>query len=233
MKAFIQNDVKGLLNKQTIAYGTELFGYENTILDHVPKMSKTSGDIAYGNVGWIRGIAKVNELKLPLFGYVPDTLRNYAPAYRIANVSEAYRAFGKFIKPTPEKQKHFNGFVIKKENPYHNMLTLANYDDNVIIQEPVEYVSEWRIIVLDYEVMDARHYKGNFRLAPDWNLADEIASSYKDMGPAWSFDVGITKEGKTILIECHCMFSLGCYGTPPVFMAKALIQAWEYTWKQN
>lgn len=233
MNLYIQEEISGQLNKATMSEGGRLLGYNIIYSSDARWKLEQERDIAYGNIGWITGITNHNKLKLPLAGFVPDELKKFAPTFIFSNVNEAYRAIGKFVKPHPEQHKKFNGFVVQKDKPQDTMLTLANYHGEVIIQEKVEYVSEWRIFVLDHEVLDARFYKGTFRITPDWKLADSIASNYKGFGPAWSFDLGITNEGKTHLIECHSMFSLGLYGTQPIFAARVLVQAWDYIWATN
>lgn len=233
MNLYIQTELKGLVNRTTIQEGGQLLGYitryaSNSDIKLVPER-----DIAYGNVNFIYELANVNNLKIPVAGFVPDKLKEFAPPFVLTKSDDAYKAIGKFVKPSPLHQKAFNGFVVKRDRPQETMLTLAGYEGEVIIQEFVEYVSEWRFIVLDHEVLDARHYKGNFRLIPDWKLADTVADAFRGFGPAWSFDLGLTADGKTHLIECHTMFSLGCYGTPSIFMGRALAQAWDFTWQKN
>lgn len=86
--------------------------------------------------------------------------------------------------------------------PLYENFTLSEYLPNII--------SEYRCFVYRNQLLDCKNYSGSFEVLPDFNIIREMISKYNN--PAYTLDVGILDNGKTICIECHDFFSCGLYG---------------------
>jgi hypothetical protein len=192
------------------------------------------GDMAYGGVGWMKRAFEDVDLPWVLGGYVPDDLREYAPSFEIQDVDAARKRFDVFLKPVPERQKAFPGFVATRENRAETLINLVNYKGNVIVIDRVDYASEWRYFVHWGEIIGASHYKGNFRTTPAWDIADKIAKQHKSTLPSWSFDLGVLAgENITSLLEVHQVFTLGLYGLSVEKCCLLFRDTWEQLWNMR
>ena len=71
---------------------------------------------------------------------------------------------------------------------------------------------EWRCFVYYDQIIDVRPYKGDWHYNYDAEVLDEIMDQFIewDKRPmACSIDIGVTKDGRTLLIECNDAYSLG------------------------
>lgn len=230
MRAFVQEEMQGELNIALATIGLESVGRDVQSRSGIgyPMMP---GEIAYGNVNWIKQTMEACGIRRPVFGYIPEVLQRGAIGLTRMTVNNARRS-GLFIKPIPERQKAFNGFVDK--NPAQTMLNLASYHDDVMVANVFNFVSEWRVFVHKGEAIAAEHYKGDFRISPNWKCVDSAANAQWENKPiAWSCDFGVTSEGETLLIEMHEVFSLGTYGVNPTLFAIMLEDAWDEVWLKH
>lgn len=53
----------------------------------------------------------------------------------------------------------------------------------------------------------------------DWVLR-KIIDEYAEAPAAYALDVGLTKDGKAVIVEVNDGYSLGCYGLDPLHYAK-------------
>jgi len=132
--------------------------------------------------------------------------------------------WGCFVKPI--KDKAFVGRVI---NSPKDLVGCGKHDENyeVLCTDAVEFIYECRGFVYYDKLIDLRPYKGNWE---NMNLMDteviEAAmkefATWEDRPNACSLDFGVTKEGKTVLVEMNSAYALGCYGLWPVQYAKMI-----------
>ena len=233
MNAYIDGNLKGAINRETVLEGLSKMGYwvEQIHTPLVPEDESLSNSIFYGNVGFIRKIVERLEYKERWIGHVPEEL------YSLANRNISLQPIGnifkektpKFIKPTPDKNKSFDGFVYNANQL--DSLYVANYfitgDELVITSDVVNFVSEWRCYICDGEILDAKHYKGNFRKFPDYSVAERAISLWKDAPISFSCDLGIDEFGLTSIVECNDVMSLGMYGLSPLNAGMMLEKRWE------
>lgn len=79
------------------------------------------------------------------------------------------------------------------------------------------------------QIIDVRPYKGDWHYNYDAEVLDEIMDQFIewDKRPmACSIDIGVTKDGRTLLIECNDAYSLGAYGLVDYKYAKLLSARW-------
>lgn len=128
-----------------------------------------------------------------------------------------------FIKPY--NLKEFVPGVVKNDwemNAFYNL----PIDTPVMISEVVDFVSEYRTFVCDAQILGVKHYLGDHTVFPDGNIIKEMIATYTDAPSAYSLDVGVTKEGKTLLVECNDGWSLGNYGLDGIPYTKLLCKRW-------
>lgn len=133
---------------------------------------------------------------------------------------------GSFVKPI--KSKAFTGKVISS---IKDLIGCGAYNEDyeVLCSEAVEFICEWRCFVYYDHILDIRPYKGDWHVNYDASRVDQMLDAFKtwEHRPvACSMDIGVTKEGKTLFIECNDGYSLGAYGLVDFDYAKFLTARW-------
>jgi len=131
-----------------------------------------------------------------------------------------------FIKPV-SGWKRFTGFVPEYADDYRFNGVSRNIP--VWVSEPVTFVSEWRVYVLNGKIQDVKFcdHGGDSDIRPDLNEINRALSALVDarVAPAgFAIDFGVTAQGHTALIEMNDGFSFGAYDGLP---AKTY---WDITW---
>ena len=230
MYALIDRDCKNWINFETAYRGLSEMGYMciSTRKDDLSIVN--DNEVFYGNVGFVEKALELLGYPKRAIAHVPDDLMPFAGRIiETVTLSEALQQSKTqkiFIKPKPEKHKFFTGMVL---NSSSDLLNLANYDnDELVLMSPaINILSEWRCYICDGEVLDVKHYKGDFRIHPCYETIDHAAKSWKSCPVAWALDVGITDDGKTIVVECNDVMSLGFYGLSTLKAGKMLRERWD------
>lgn len=121
-----------------------------------------------------------------------------------------------FVKP--KQIKLFTGCVIDKM--FLSSLSPYPEDTEVLVYEPFKspILSEWRLYVHYGKIVDGKNYSGDFKISPDWKLAQEKISSFKNFPVSYTCDVAILSDpsGKetTEIVELNDMWAIGNYGIP-------------------
>lgn len=92
----------------------------------------------------------------------------------------------------------------------------------------LDLASEWRVLVFHGDVLHAANYAGDPLRFPDAETLLEMVRAYGGKAPAaWTLDVGVTEDGRTVVIECHRFFSCGLYGFNDYVRLPAMLsQTW-------
>lgn len=132
---------------------------------------------------------------------------------------------GVFVKPRG-CQKLFTGFLWRGSPSCR--LRLAPYPRNtpVFFSTPREFVSEYRCFILDGEILDVRHYKGDWSRAPHRSAVEACVRAYQPYR-AYCIDVGVVDIGMTLVVEVNDSFAMGCYGLHPLAYARMIEARWE------
>ena len=114
------------------------------------------------------------------------------------------------IKPL-NWHKLFKGTVVKA---FRDLIPSASVsaDEPVLVQELVEFVSEWRAFILRDKILNISNYRGNPLAFPDADAVSAAVAAFEDRPIAFGMDWGITSTGQTLLVEVNDGFSLGNYG---------------------
>ncbi|USD59026.1 ATP-grasp domain-containing protein [Vibrio sp. SCSIO 43140] len=115
-----------------------------------------------------------------------------------------------FAKPAM-KYKLFNGDVFTTQNI--GELDHFHEDTPVWISEVVDFRSEFRVYVLEGEILACCQYMGEVDDTPDMTMVVQAVSlmSENDGPTAFAIDVGNDVNGRTKLVEFTDGFSLGFY----------------------
>jgi hypothetical protein len=130
-----------------------------------------------------------------------------------------------FIKPVSEKL--FTGFVWPI---YISRIVNLPADTELLLSDVIEFKSEYRVFVLDSEIIGCRHYKGDWSLALDKNLtleAVEAMSSWSECPRAYCLDLGITDTSNCCLVEVNDAYAVGSYGLQDALYARLLEARWD------
>jgi len=194
----------------------------------VKKIHYKKHDIVVGSIESIRSIMSDLRVELPNF-YIPDELKKYAGR-------EIYKSkIGTIIERVMHGEKLFIKPIKIKEFPAQIVTSLPlitfigqNFNDNIDCwtSEIVDFVSEYRIFLLGREPIGCKHYWGDFKLSLDWNTIDSALADLVNPPAGWCLDFGVTKDGKTLLIEANDGYSIGNYGLDGMDYARILKERW-------
>lgn len=131
-----------------------------------------------------------------------------------------------FIKPL-YAHKAFTGHVTS--GAISDLIQTASFPDDfeVLCSEPVEFIVEYRLFVHNGIIVDCRRYRGDYRRLVDIDTtALACVQAYKGAPVAYSLDLGLTDDGRTLVVEVNDAFALGGYGMPAIPYAQMVIDRW-------
>lgn len=130
-----------------------------------------------------------------------------------------------FIKPL-KSGKAFTGFVTS--GAIRDLIKTASFPDEfeILASDVVDFVAEYRLFIHRGLIVNCRHYRGDFTKYPDFEIAQKCVLAFKSAPVAYSLDLGVTSEGKTLVVEVNDAFSLGAYGMPSIAYAQMVIDRW-------
>lgn len=119
-----------------------------------------------------------------------------------------------FVKPFSDI-KAFTGTQLL--GVFDEQLVLKDFKGELIVSEVIDIVSEYRVYVNRRQIIGIKHYLGNPLIFPDAQIiADMVISATKLLNNvSFTLDVGVTKDGSTILIEPNDAWAIGNYGLDP------------------
>ena len=80
----------------------------------------------------------------------------------------------------------------------------------------MHFLHEWRVFVLDGQVLDIKSYCGDYHYHYDADIVDAMVAAYVSAPSAYCLDIGVAEDGKTYLVEVNDGFCVGHYGLGPV-----------------
>lgn len=230
MKVYIQTDSRGFPHHIDFfkAYkGFQEFGAE-FVFFQTPKELEISEpqDIVVGYVGTVVRKLKQLQLDVPVFDY-PDELTKYLgrKMWRstINTINSHPEMWPVFVKSTENKK--ITGILVKSVRDLEGCGNCYS-DEDVLCSEPIELVTEWRCFVRYGRILDVRHYKGDWRQNLDPNIVEQAVKDFVSAPAGYAMDMGLTRDGKTVLIEVNEGYALGSYGLFYVDYAKLLAARW-------
>jgi ATP-grasp domain, R2K clade family 2 len=236
MKAFVQCEGGRFANIShfTAYLGFREFGYEIQLFawNDLESLALTRETIVAGGIpAVVRALSRLG-IEVPTLPAIPDSIASFAGRKTWASTLSEVRSHftGEvvaplFFKPIPADRKLFNGTVAKV---FRDLIATAGHraDLPVLCSELVHFVSEYRVFVLQREIIGCKHYKGDFRISPDFAVIDAAVAAFDGSPSAYGIDFGVTAEGKTLLVEVNDAYSLGCYGLGETRYARMLEVRW-------
>lgn len=130
-----------------------------------------------------------------------------------------------FVKPVSHKL--FNGMVWHNDEFSRRLIVTQPDDTEVWVSDFVNFVSEYRSFILDGQVLDCRHYKGDWSKVPSKDIVEAGVQAMEGRSPvAYCLDWGVTDDGRTLLVEMNDAYAFGHYGLNPVYCAHMLSARW-------
>jgi hypothetical protein len=165
----------------------------------------------------------------PPFDCYPEVLNpHYARKIEKSTLGEVRAKFNDdeipvFVKPI--KPKEFNGVVLKSMLDLLPIYTKKD-DVPVYVSDPIDIVSEFRVYVMEGEILAVKHYYGEWQIIPDIKFVEEVVRNYKPSPVAYGVDVGVTNNGQNFVIEANDGCNLGNYGLDSIHYGKMIIARW-------
>lgn len=185
---------------------------ENELLCYPMDISK---DVIIGSVGATNAFFKACDIEPPTYLGYPMEISSFLgrDIFKTTVGELTDENYPCFIKPS-EGIKLFTGEVIES---YKQIDWLKKYYDvtddvPILVSGLVDFVSEYRCFVHEEELKGIQYYDGDFRVFPDVAVIEEIISGYYSGNVAYTLDVGITSDGRTLLVEVNDMWAIGSYG---------------------
>jgi len=135
---------------------------------------------------------------------------------------EKFKAENKPFYIKPFERKIFDATLLSKGAQLSYFRGLEP-DTRVIISEPLEIVSEWRTFIHNRKMIDCRSYAGDFRAQPDYQFIQANIDTYEDSPVAYTLDVAVLKDSRTVVMEFDDFWAVGAYGLDPSDYAQMLL----------
>ena len=205
------------INKYNAQVGAYLQGEEVILYQSFSEIKQlTSDDTVVDYITETRALLKMMGLNVPVYDYPIELKEFYGRKIYAGVLGEIVNIpdnWGKFIKPKAGS-KVFTGRVV---NGTRDLIGIGlPFDYPIWISEVVEFIAEWRCFVLDGQVLDVRPYTGDYHAHFDASVIDEAISCWKAAPMAYGLDIGVTRDGRTLVIEVNDGYALGNYGLSPL-----------------
>jgi len=230
MKAYVQRKGNGNFPNLNfaIAYdGLQRMGWE--IIDYhgasqLQDIEKE--DLFVGFVNETKQVLQSLNISVPEVSCYPDSLTPYYGRKIWRSTLRQFisdETFGVFIKPA--ENKFFTGKLIRS---FRDLISIGyqQNDVNIWCSAPIDIVTECRCFVWYGKIIDIRNYKGSWKLRPDIKIIEEAVIRFDQNLNGYAIDFGVTREGKTVVIEVNDGYALGNYGLFSVDYCKLLNARW-------
>ena len=205
------------INKYNAQVGAYLQGEEVILYQSFSEIKQlTSDDTVVDYITETRALLKMMGLNVPVYDYPIELKEFYGRKIYAGVLGEIVNIpdnWGKFIKPKAGS-KIFTGKVV---NGTCDLIGIGlPFDYPIWISEVVEFIAEWRCFVLDGRGLDVWPYTGDYHTQFNPSVIDEAISCWKDAPIAYGLDIGVTSDGRTLVVEVNDGYALGNYGLSPL-----------------
>ncbi|MEX0285178.1 MAG: ATP-grasp domain-containing protein [Paracoccaceae bacterium] len=232
-----QDDRVGSLNRRAAVLGFQALGeevreFEDVEFDDLPLERE---DIVVGGISYARRAFTRLGLEVAHLDPIPQALLPFA-GRRIwqdtmgqvrsrVNAGETL-----FVKPAPDRPKSFDGAVL---STFRDLIPTAHLADDLIVDcaEPVNFLSEYRTFIRHGDVISVRPYKGEPLVFPDPDMIRNVVAAFAEGPAAYALDVGVTEDGRSLIVEINDAYACGAYGLFPIQYAMFIRARWEELWR--
>ena len=195
----------------------------------------TENTLVVGTVDCVHGALKQLKAPIPSSDSYPEPIQKYMHrrCWKSTLGKERDRySFGTpqpvFIKPSG-REKCFTGLVVESEWDFHRIGGVSSQEP-VYCSEVVEWVSEYRVYVVEGEIRSVDHYAGDGDQKLDLSVVEDALTTLAEGERAlagFGIDFGLLSTGETALVEMNDGFALGAYAISARDYTDLLIARWE------
>lgn len=217
------------MNGVTAFFGFQELGYRIELFESIDltELDPSTDTIVVGGVGTVHKALKKLKIEVPPALDYPTELEKYLGRTIFTTTMSAIvhdNQFPYFIKPVGQDLL-FKGTMIQSVADFVRLSGIPE-TTSIYKSDPISFVSEYRCFILNRRVLACKHYWGNSLVFPDRQVVLDAVATYQSSPVAYSLDVGITEEGKTVLVEVNDAYSLGSYGLQPIAYSRFLEARW-------
>lgn len=181
-------------------------------------ISAIDSTIVWGAVAVVREAIERAGRKPPANVDFPPELSGFLKrSVRQANMAEVRRLVNRESKDLPvhvkprDRQKLFTGKIVRE---FRDLISLSGVSDDepVIVQDVLQFRSEWRAYILRGRPIFVANYKGEGIVFPDASVILDAVAAFSSAPIGYAMDWAVTEDGKTVLVEVNDGFALGNYG---------------------
>jgi hypothetical protein len=174
--------------------------------------------LVWGSVAVVReAVARAGREAPPNIDFPPELSSFLGREVREATMGDVRRYVNSESKELPvhvkprDRQKLFTGKVV---SAFRDLISLSGVPDEepVIVQELLQFRSEWRAYVLRGRALNVSNYKGDGMVFPDASVILSAIAAFSSSPIGYAMDWAVTRDGRTVLVEVNDGFALGNYG---------------------
>lgn len=130
-----------------------------------------------------------------------------------------------FVKPIWDV-KRFSGTVLDKSE---DLIKLGGGLEDIPVwcSEKVHFLSEWRLWVLNGEIIGLNPYAGRWDVFPDADRLKQAVAAFHKAPCGYALDFGVTDDGRTLLVEASDGYVLRSFGLAPEKYVRLLTARWQ------
>jgi hypothetical protein len=217
------------INFYTAYEGFLQMGFAMQFIDTIPQIPVSDDEcVVVGSVGFIQQALDYFGKDYPKMFDYPVELERYLGrkvwTSTINKIDSEPENWNVFVKPMGYTKK-FTGRVVQGAGDLIGTADQFN-DTPVWVSEIVEFIAEWRVFVRYGRIIGVRPYKGDWRVQFDAGVIENAISVFESAPSGYALDFGVTKNGRTLLVEANDGYSLGSYGLYFIDYAKLLSARW-------
>jgi hypothetical protein len=132
-----------------------------------------------------------------------------------------------FIKPA-SLRKDFTGIVVGSSSGFARVGAVSRRQE-VWCSEVVMWKSEFRLYVIENDIVGVDHYAGDPNATLDMHTVNQALLAYRQSGEApsaYGIDFGVLSSGESALVEANDGYALGAYNVAAKPYTDLLIRRW-------
>lgn len=200
-------------------YPLKELGYEIVAFDDLYNPLENNSidresDICIGSVQATNKFFELCGITPPKYLGYPEQLRKYLGREMTKlKFSELNNNYPYFIKPADDI-KLFTGGVISNDRHLEYLKIWDSVKDDTLIfkSDIINFISEYRAFISFGKIYGLKHYNGDHSKFIDYSILENMVSDFKDCPSAFTLDIGLTDDGRTLLVEVNDMWAIGSYG---------------------
>lgn len=158
---------------------------------------------------------------------IPPQLKEYACGTVCTARSEMMNTARRWHVKSSDKIKHPDNGVYAgiDEIPFED----GRFQAVEFIDEG--FLSEWRVFVLDGNIVDVQNYAGDLWTLPNRDAVEHMVYKFEhtpgaNAPPAYTLDVGVIPDGRTCIVEVHDFYSCGTYNFNDHYRLPLMLWSW-------